>query len=352
MLAESFLLMEFVIKELKSVNNPCSIHGIYPYRGKIAALDAEQILAQMPKGSTVLDPFCGSGTIVYEGLKFGLHTIGVDANPIAIALSNGKIHIPSPFSCVQKEVETYIHKAETLSSVPTAADYPKSLFHEKSLEEIMRMSFFYEEMSDYVKACFLGSIALTARGCNDYKWTSSTVGKNIEPKRYIPFYEKFWQKVKKHYQPIPNDSVVYFEDSRNLDTVIEPNSIDFIFSSPPYFDCLDYTAYYARIIYDILGYERIQIRSRLIQNFENYKNDMKIVLDKLYEVLKPGGQVIFVVGDKKIHGKVINGAEYFQEISPFKNYSIIERTYSGTSSKVFDAINKTDRKEQIVIWTK
>ena len=113
--------MEFVIKELKSVNNPCSIHGIYPYRGKIAALDAEQILAQMPKGSTVLDPFCGSGTIVYEGLKFGLHTIGVDANPIAIALSNGKIHIPSPFSCVQKEVETYIHKAETLSSVPTAA---------------------------------------------------------------------------------------------------------------------------------------------------------------------------------------------------------------------------------------
>ena len=79
---------------------------------------------------------------------------------------------------------------------------------------------------------------------------------------------------------------------------------------------------------------------------------MKIVLDKLYRVLKPGGQVIFVVGDKKIHGKVINGAEYFQAISPFKSYTIVERSYSGTSSKVFDAINKTERKEQIVIWTK
>ena len=344
--------MDFKIKELKSVNNPRSIHGIYPYRGKIAALDAEQILSQMPRGSVVLDPFCGSGTIVYEGLKYGLHTIGIDANPIAVTLSNGKIHIPLSFLEVEEEVNCLINKANNLSKIPTASEYPTSLFHEKSLNEIMRMSPFYDEMSDYVKACYLGTIALTARGCNDYKWTSSTVGKNIEPKRYIPFYEKLLLKIKKHFLPIANDSMVYYEDSRELDKVIKPNSVDFIFSSPPYFDCLDYTAYYARIIYDILGYERVQIRSRLIQSFENYKEDMRIVLDKLYKVLKPGGQVIFVVGDKKIHGKVINGAELFQAISPFKSYSIIERSYSGTSSKVFDAINKTDRKEQIVIWTK
>ena len=344
--------MDFIIKELKSVNNPRSIHGIYPYRGKIAALDAEQILSQMPKGSIVLDPFCGSGTIVYEGLKFGIHTIGIDANPIAVTLSNGKIHIPQSFQEVENEVIHLINKSNALSDVPTAPEYPTSLLHEKSLDEIMRMSVFYDEMSDYVKACYLGTIAITARGCNNYKWTSSTVGKNINPKRYIPFYKKLQLKTKKHFLPIKNDSIVYYEDSRYLDRVIKPNSVDFIFSSPPYFDCLDYTAYYARIIYDLLGYNRIQIRSSLIQSFENYKEDMKIVLDKLYQVLKPGGQVIFVVGDKKIHGKVINGSEYLQAISPFNNYSIVERSYSGTSSKVFDAINKTDRKEQIIIWEK
>lgn len=344
--------MDFVIKELKSVNNPRSIHGIYPYRGKISALDAEQILSQMPKGSTVLDPFCGSGTIVYEGLKFGLRTLGVDANPIAVALSNGKIHIPLLIDDVTNEVESLIDRARSLKSFPKAPEYSASLFHDDSLSEIMRFSVFYEEMSDYVKACFLGTIALTARGCNHYKWTSSTVGKNMEPKRYIPFYDKLRQKIKKHFLPIKNDSIVYFEDTRNIDKIIQPNSVDFVFSSPPYFDCLDYTAYYARIIYEILGYERLQIKSRLIQSFDNYENDMKIVLDKLYTILKPGGQVIFVVGDKKIHGKVINGAEYFQRISPFNRYSIVERTYSGTSSKVFDAINKTERKEQIVIWTK
>ena len=42
--------MGIEIKALKSVNNPKSGHGIYPYRGKIAALDAEQILSQLPMG--------------------------------------------------------------------------------------------------------------------------------------------------------------------------------------------------------------------------------------------------------------------------------------------------------------
>ena len=107
--------MKFTIKELTSVNNPRSIHGIYPYRGKISALDAEQILSQMPKNSVVLDPFCGSGTIVYEGLRFGLSTIGIDANPIAVVLSNGKIHIPEHYSVIEEEIDNLIRKSIELT---------------------------------------------------------------------------------------------------------------------------------------------------------------------------------------------------------------------------------------------
>jgi SAM-dependent methyltransferase len=344
--------MKFKIKTLDSVNNPNSVHGIYPYRGKISAIDAEQILSQIPAGSVVLDPFCGSGTIVYEGLKFGLKTFGIDANPIAILLSNGKIHIPRKLTSVQEELDMFIQKANNLKEEPVAPDYTTSLFHKDSLSEIMRLSVFFDKMDDYLKSCFIGAIALTARGCNDYKWTSSTVGKNMPVKRYIPFYEKINAKVKKHYFPISNDSKVFYGDSRNARDLILKESVDFIFSSPPYFDCLDYTAYYARIVYEILGYDRLAIKDTLIQDFSNYKSDMTMVLKSLYDVLKPGGQVIFVVGDKKIHGKIINGADFFNEISPFNHIETIERSYNGTSSKVFDKINKTERKEQIIIWQK
>lgn len=344
--------MKFKIRQLKSVNNPNSVHGIYPYRGKIAAADAAQILSQMPKGSIVLDPFCGSGTIVYEGIKFGHKTLGIDANPIAVALSKGKIGIPSDLQEVQNELDKFIGKCDNTSYDGEVPEYPKGLFHERSLDEIMRMAGYYNEMSDYLSACFLGAIALTARGCNDYKWTSSTVGKNIEPKRYISFYDKLRAKVAKHHYPLENDSRIYYADTRTAAQFIEPESVDFVFSSPPYFDCLDYTAYYAKIIYDILGQDRIVIKNGLIQSFDSYAENMKTVLDNLYAILKPGGQVIFVVGDKKIHGKVINGAEFFQAISPFKKYEIVERSYTGTSSQVFDKLNNTQRKEQVIIWEK
>ena len=40
-------------------------------------------------GSIVLDPFCGGGVTVVEGLRLGRKVIGVDINPLATFISNG-----------------------------------------------------------------------------------------------------------------------------------------------------------------------------------------------------------------------------------------------------------------------
>lgn len=348
-------MIDFIINELKSVSNPSSIHGIYPYRGKISAIDAQQILDQIPEGATLLDPFCGSGTIIYEGLKRNINSIGLDLNPIACFLSAAKVDLSHNISLeeILNELNSLIEKSK--NNVEDFSNKESAFyFHKDSHNEICRMAVFFNEMSPYLKAVFMGSVALTARGCNHYKWTSSTVGKNIEPKNYINFYEKFLQKAKKHYYPLNSNAEgrIIKCDAREISKSIKPESIDFVFSSPPYFDCLDYTSYYAKIIYSILDINRLEIRSDLIQTLKTYKEDMKIVLDEIYKVCKPGAQVIFVVGDKKIKGEVINGANFLNEVSPFNDCKIIERNYSGTSSKVFDSINKTERKEQIIIWTK
>ena len=340
------------IESLESVNNPNSIHGIYPYRGKISAVDAAMVISQLKKNKILLDPFCGSGTIVYEGKRLGLNTIGIDANPIAVALTNGKINIDKDLIGYYTELSQLIAKSNNYITDDISCDYSRSLFHENTISQIIKLSKVYEEMSPYMKACYLGAICLAARGCNQYKWTSSTVGKNIEPKRDIDFYEKLKGKLKKHYFPIKSGSQVFYHDSRKLSEIISENTIDYVFTSPPYFDCLDYTMYYARFAYDILGIDRIVIKNSLIQNFTNYKDDMRIVLEELYKVCKKDARIIFVVGDKKIHNQLINGAEFFNAISPFDCEQVVERTYTGTSSQVFDSINKTERKEQIVIWKK
>lgn len=345
--------MQLQIQTLQNVNNPNSIHGIYPYRGKISAVDAQMIVKQFPRNHTLLDPFCGTGTIVYEGLKSGLTTYGLDFNPIAFTVANGKINIPYDKEQTLWDLKNLFEQSKALPTIDIMPSEAKKHFHTKTADEIMRVLQFTEEMNDYVKSCFYGAICLTARGCNGYVWTSSSVGKDIVPKVYINFYEKLLQKVKKHYYPIRyGEGQIYFGDARKLSSFFKPEMFDIVFTSPPYFNCLDYTSYYTKIIYNILRYDRLEIKDNLIQNIKTYRSDMKKVLEELYVITKKGAKIIFVVGDKKIHNKIINGAEFFDEISPFKSVEIKERTYEKTSSKVFDAINKTNRKEQIIIWEK
>ena len=43
------------------------------------------------EGDVVLDPFCGTGTILYEAMNAGHNVIGVDANPLANIITRGKM---------------------------------------------------------------------------------------------------------------------------------------------------------------------------------------------------------------------------------------------------------------------
>jgi hypothetical protein len=129
--------------------------------------------------------------------------------------------------------------------------------------------------------------------------------------------------------------------------------MDYVFTSPPYFDSLDYTAYYGQIIYELFDMERIKIKRNLIQNAKTYEEDMRLVLKEIVKVTKKDALIIFVVGDKKMKdGIVVNGGEFFSKLLEHKPNRIIERCYTGSSSQIFDKLNKTERKEQIVIWDK
>jgi DNA modification methylase len=343
----------FKFETLSSVNNPKSVHGMYPYRGKISSLDAQKIVGQFDKNATLLDPFCGSGTILYEGAKIGMDVIGFDMNPVAITIAEGKLNIPRQKEEMITTALAYIEKAKKIEGKQKLPNQAQFYFHEKSGDQIAAIVSMYADMPPYFKSCFMGAVCLTARGCNHYKWTSSSVGKNIEPKKFIDFYDCLLNKLKKHFYPLEkNNARIFYSDARKVSNILSKNSIDFIFTSPPYFDCLDYTAYYAKIIYDIFDVKRTAIRDALIQKFSTYEQSMKDVLDDLYLVCKPGAKIIFVVGDKKIHGEVINGAEFFNKITPFKLLEVVERSYTNSTSQVFDEINKTARKEQIIVWQK
>ena len=338
---------------LKSVTNPKSIHGIYPYRGKISAIEAGSVVSGLPTSTKLLDPFCGSGTIVYEAKRSGLEMAwGTDLNPLAQWLTEAKLECPDEVA----EVEIEITQLMANNPIGKRVRDPRLLFyfHEKTLLEIESLAHRFQSFSPYLKGCFAGALALTARGCNGYQWTSSTVGKNLEEKIYISFFEKLTAKVKKHHYPVESKGVYGFkpQDARKLSEVFTPGFFDIVFTSPPYFDALDYTAYYAKILYLLLGIESSDVKPQLIQRTSTYEEDMRIVLQEVVKVTSDNAKIIFVVGDKKTKSGVVNGGEFFSELLQHKPSKIIERSYTGSSSQIFDVINKTSRREQIVVWDK
>lgn len=350
--SDSVPLEQLTFQKLHSVNNPNSMHGIYPYRGKISAIDARQILSQLMPGKTLLDPFCGSGTILYEAQHLGITPIGIDNNPLAVTLSLAKTQHIDIQSTLEQSRE-YIRKAKSIENNMKTTASASKYFHEKSLKEILAMLSYIEEMNSYEKAIIYGSIGLTARACNNYVWTSNSVGKVVLPLKYVNFYNVYQKKLEKHIKFVNGgtEARVIQGDARNLVSYVGQDSIDYVYTSPPYFDALDYTSYHAKIIYDLEGKNRGLIRKGLIQKASTYEKDMKLVLGQIKKVVKVSGTVIFVVGDKKLKdGTIINGGEFFMNLSDWKPSYIVEREYSGSSSQIWDKINKTKRKEQIVVW--
>ena len=70
------------------------VHGFHTYPARMHPTTAARLaLAFAPSGGRVLDPFCGSGTVLVEACVAGRNAIGTDLNPLAIRLAACKTRV-------------------------------------------------------------------------------------------------------------------------------------------------------------------------------------------------------------------------------------------------------------------
>jgi len=76
-------------------------HGIHAYKGKFYPQLAKSLLnlAGPTRGMTVLDPYCGSGTVLLEAQLNGLRPLGIEMNPLAVLIARAKTALPSEDLC-------------------------------------------------------------------------------------------------------------------------------------------------------------------------------------------------------------------------------------------------------------
>lgn len=68
------------------------VHGLHEYKGKFNPQTARALINTIdPEATAVMDPFCGSGTTLIEGMRLGLSATGIDQNPLAAWISRIKV---------------------------------------------------------------------------------------------------------------------------------------------------------------------------------------------------------------------------------------------------------------------
>jgi SAM-dependent methyltransferase len=71
------------------------VHGFHAYPARIHPTTAACLVRAVSReGATVLDPFCGSGTVIVEAMLARRRAIGTDLNPIAVKLAKLKTALP------------------------------------------------------------------------------------------------------------------------------------------------------------------------------------------------------------------------------------------------------------------
>jgi hypothetical protein len=84
------------------------VHGFHTYPARMHPQTARELVAAFtPKRGIVLDPFCGSGTVLVEASALGLAAHGTDLNPLATLLARTKLqrYAPEDLEAIRAEAE-------------------------------------------------------------------------------------------------------------------------------------------------------------------------------------------------------------------------------------------------------
>ena len=259
----------------KSRSNPL------PWRGQFSPQLIEAFLkSYASQGDTVLDPFVGSGTVLYECSRLGIRGLGVEVNPAAATMAS--LYSLSKLSHFdRKRLIEHLTPALNASLFSFKSDIEKELLdlvlrvddvdHILILEALICLSDFYKRpvSPDHVRAVWgkLCSFLLSL------PHSSETIEVVMGDARKLP---------------LPNDCV-------NL-----------VVTSPPYINVFNYHQQY-RASMEALGWNIGEVASSEIGSNRKHRGnrlltviqyclDMTMVLLELHRVVRQGGRIIFVVG--------------------------------------------------------
>lgn len=286
-------------------------HPFHAYPARMHPEIARRLVALTPSAQSILDPFCGSGTVLVEALVAGAHALGTDLSPLAVALAKVKTHRST--NAERKRLVSVAHtvakdaRALVLGDIKAVAPVDEShWFLPHTLRELIALR---ERINaepegfvrDAMRMLFSSILVKVSHQSSDS--STDVRRKHIEPGApFSLFTRKSFElahvlaDLARATPPDTPAATVSLDDATKLSTIADA-SIDAVITSPPYAANYDYAAHHERrykwlemdasaIVSGEIGASR-WFRSSLDKGASRFESELTQSLSAIARVLRP-----------------------------------------------------------------
>jgi SAM-dependent methyltransferase len=347
---------------------------VHPFPARMApeiALDKIDLLTK--PGATVLDPMCGSGTVVRLAAEHKRRGIGADLDPLAVMITRTACHQVWANNLVQRAEELADRAWRLGGKLPDwiarddeTREFVEYWFADEQAEDLSRIArvlITAPRRDDPLRVAFSRMIVTKERGASLARDTSHSRPHKVTESNDYDVFDEFVKSAKKLATLIDGESIehrpsIRRDDARTLGFV-KPGSIDLCVTSPPYLNAIDYLRGHkmslvwmgcsASAIRDLrgtsVGVERamdevapevLGIAARAVPRMNElparrrgmvlrFTHDMDRLARSLARVTKRKGYLVIVVADSQLKGVPISNAEICAGAATKNGFKLVER---------------------------
>lgn len=367
-------------------------HGFHPYPAKYTPQLVNRFFnLYCKRGFKILDPFCGSGTTIVEGILNGMDSVGIDLNPIAYLISKAKSNCYSveEINYAQKFIadlqlqapnDLFSNGDQKENGTASIPEFPNRdhWFQANVSSELAELKKKIDEVrntnvKDLLVCAFSKIIVKVSNQDSEVRYTAKNKNHQdgIVFSSFINAVSGYLDTLSSNGYSVSGKAEIFNGDTYEiLKNNFSDNCFDFVITSPPYINTFDYYLYHKMRMF-WLGYDHRPVRQKEIGNHHRidtkkfdvakaeYIESMAQIMNELSRVSKPDTYFVMVIGDGIVDGITIDMSNVIAEICENCNYEIekvesinlsditrsFNRKFSNAPKKEHNIILKNKKKE-------
>jgi SAM-dependent methyltransferase len=327
-------------------------------------LTARRVLKDVKHGQVVLDPFCGSGTVLVEAIMRGARTIWVDASPLAILVAGATTSRPrrdlvDKARAVARDVLEEGKAARRSGwQAPPRRPAPEGVLrgwfepHVRAELEALAAAVGDDQLLRAVLSSILIKLSRRASDTKDEK-VQRTLARGMAARLFARRAEELAQGLTALWKAAPArtpPAELHLGDARALP--LPDASVDVVATSPPYagtYDYLDHQRLRMAFLQLPSGpLAKLEIGARRDPDVPAYARDLGKALREIARVLRPGGRAYVLIGDSLAGGRAVYADALVREVSPLPVVAAAgaERPPWGAAERA--AFRRTPKREHLM----